>query len=150
MGRPGSADDDEQVWGALAAAGMDRYVASLDRGLDSRVGRLFPGGHDLSGGQWQRLALARLFYRNAEIVILDEPTSALDPEGEEAVFSQLRSALGSRIGFVISHRFSTVRIADRIVVLHHGRLIETGTHTELIAARGHYAKLFALQAAAYR
>jgi ABC-type multidrug transport system fused ATPase/permease subunit len=125
-------------------------VGRLPKGLDSMVGRLFEGGHDLSGGEWQRLALARLIYRNADIWILDEPTSALDPAGEAAIFSELREQLHGRIGIVISHRFSTVRIADRIAVIHDGRVDELGTHDELIALDGRYARLFELQAAGYR
>jgi len=114
------------------------------------VGRLFEGGHDLSGGEWQRLALARIMYRNADIWILDEPTSSLDPEAEAAIFAELKASLRGRIGIVISHRFSTVRIADRIAVVADGRITELGTHDELIKAQGRYAHLFELQAAGYR
>jgi ATP-binding cassette subfamily B protein len=114
------------------------------------VGRLFEGGHDLSTGEWQRLALARLLYREADVWILDEPTAALDAESEAAVFAELRQNLRGRTGIVISHRFSTVRVADRIAVLAGGRVAELGTHNELIAAGGTYARLFELQAAGYR
>src|SRR5262245_64408649 len=118
--------------------------------LESKVGRLFEGVHDLSGGEWQRLALARFMYRDADIWILDEPTSSLDPEAEAAIFAELKDNLKGRIGIVISHRFSTVRIADRIAVIVDGRVTEIGSHHELVAARGRYAELFELQAAAYR
>ncbi|MGH9200252.1 MAG: ATP-binding cassette domain-containing protein, partial [Vicinamibacterales bacterium] len=128
----------------------DWLVQKMTRGLDSRVGRLFEGGHDLSGGEWQRLALARFMYRDADIWILDEPTSSLDPEAEAAIFAELKDNLKGRIGIVISHRFSTVRIADRIAVIVDGRVAELGTHQELVAARGRYSELFELQAAAYR
>ena len=101
-------------------------------GLDSKVGRLFEGGHDLSGGEWQRLALARIMYRDADIWILDEPTSSLDPEAEAAIFAELKENLKGRIGIVISHRFSTVRIADRIAVIADGHVTELGTHEELL------------------
>ena len=141
---------DERVRRALAAAGLERLTSQLPDGLDTPVGRLFPGGRDLSGGEWQRLALARLHFRDADIWILDEPTAALDPEGEAAVFAELRAGVGRRMGLVISHRFSTVRIADRIAVLAEGRLVECGTHDELLAAGGRYAHLFELQAAGYR
>jgi ABC-type multidrug transport system fused ATPase/permease subunit len=150
MGAPDRPIDDEQVRTALEAAGLEAFVTGLERGIDTRVGRLFPGGHDISGGQWQRLALARLFYRDADILILDEPTSALDPEGEEATFRRLRDRLGDRCGLVISHRFSTVRVADTIAVLHRGELVEQGTHQCLMAEGGRYAHLFDLQAAGYR
>ncbi|MCC7001770.1 MAG: ABC transporter ATP-binding protein [Gemmatimonadaceae bacterium] len=150
MGRPSAPVDDERVWRALRDARAEGLVKKLPAGLDSRTGRLFEGGHDLSGGEWQRLAIARLLYRDADIWILDEPTSALDPEAEAAVFAELKANLKGRMGLVISHRFSTVRIADRIAVIGDGRIAELGTHEELLAARGTYARLFELQAAGYR
>jgi ATP-binding cassette, subfamily B, bacterial len=150
MGRPTAPVDDERVWRALRDARAEGLVKKLPAGLDSRTGRLFEGGHDLSGGEWQRLAIARLLYRDADIWILDEPTSALDPEAEAAVFAELKANLKGRMGLVISHRFSTVRIADRIAVIGDGRIAELGTHEELLAARGTYARLFELQAAGYR
>lgn len=150
MGRPTAPVDDDRVWRALRDARAEGLVKKLPAGLDSRTGRLFEGGHDLSGGEWQRLAIARLLYRDADIWILDEPTSALDPEAEAAVFAELKANLKGRMGLVISHRFSTVRIADRIAVIGNGRIAELGTHEELLAARGTYARLFELQAAGYR
>lgn len=150
MGRPGAVVDDERVQKALRDARADALVAKLPAGLDSRTGRLFEGGHDLSGGEWQRLAIARIMYRDADVWILDEPTSSLDPEAEAAVFAELKANLKGRIGIVISHRFSTVRIADRIAVIDDGRVQELGTHEELLAAKGRYARLFELQAAGYR
>ncbi len=150
MGRPSGPVDDERVMEALRDSRADWLVKKMTRGLDSRVGRLFEGGHDLSGGEWQRLALARFMYRDADVWILDEPTSSLDPEAEAAIFAELKDNLKGRIGIVISHRFSTVRIADRIAVIVDGRVTEIGSHSELVAARGRYAELFELQAAAYR
>ncbi len=150
MGRPSGPVDDERVMDALRDSRADWLVKKMTRGLDSRVGRLFEGGHDLSGGEWQRLALARFMYRDADIWILDEPTSSLDPEAEASIFAELKDNLKGRIGIVISHRFSTVRIADRIAVVVDGQVAELGTHSELVAARGRYAELFELQAAAYR
>ncbi|MGH9383744.1 MAG: ABC transporter ATP-binding protein [Vicinamibacterales bacterium] len=150
LGRPSGPVDDERVMDALKDSRADWLVQKMTRGLDSRVGRLFEGGHDLSGGEWQRLALARFMYRDADIWILDEPTSSLDPEAEAAIFAELKDNLKGRIGIVISHRFSTVRIADRIAVIVDGRVAELGTHQELVAARGRYSELFELQAAAYR
>ena len=150
MGRPDGKVDDERVMSALRDARSEWLVRKMPRALDSKVGRLFEGGHDLSGGEWQRLALARIMYRDADIWILDEPTSSLDPEAEAAIFAELKENLKGRIGIVISHRFSTVRIADRIAVIADGKVIELGTHDELLAADGRYAELFELQAAGYR
>jgi ATP-binding cassette subfamily B protein len=150
MGRPDVVADDERVMEALRRSRSDWLVKKMPNGLDSKVGRLFEGGHDLSGGEWQRLALARIMYRNADIWILDEPTSSLDPEAEAAIFAELKENLKGRIGIVISHRFSTVRIADRIAVVADGRVTELGTHEELLRAGGRYAQLFELQAAGYR
>jgi ATP-binding cassette, subfamily B, bacterial len=154
MGRPGGEvhdkANDERVMEALRDARSEWLLKKMPRGLDAKVGRLFEGGHDLSGGEWQRLALARIMYRNADIWILDEPTSSLDPEAEAAIFAELKENLKGRIGIVISHRFSTVRIADRIAVIADGRVTELGTHQELLRAAGRYAQLFELQAAGYR
>jgi len=142
--------DDEKVMKALRDSRSEWLVKKLTNGLDSKVGRLFEGGHDLSGGEWQRLALARIMYRNADIWILDEPTSSLDPEAEASIFAELKENLKGRIGIVISHRFSTVRIADRIAVIDEGHIKELGTHQELLAAGNTYARLFELQASGYR
>ena len=150
MGRPDGEVKDERVMEALRDARSDWLLKKMPRGLDSKVGRLFEGGHDLSGGEWQRLALARIMYRDADIWILDEPTSSLDPEAEAAIFAELKENLKGRIGIVISHRFSTVRIADRIAVIADGRISELGTHQELLRAQRRYAQLFELQAAGYR
>jgi ATP-binding cassette subfamily B protein len=150
MGRPDVAPDDQRVIDALRRSRSEWLVKKMPSGLDSKVGRLFEGGHDLSGGEWQRLALARIMYRNADIWILDEPTSSLDPEAEAAIFAELKENLRGRIGIVISHRFSTVRIADRIAVIAGGRVTELGTHEELLRSGGRYAELFELQAAGYR
>ena len=142
--------DDERVMKALKDSRSEWLVKKMSNGLDSKVGRLFEGGHDLSGGEWQRLALARIMYRNADIWILDEPTSSLDPEAEASIFAELKENLKGRIGIVISHRFSTVRIADRIAVIDDGHIKELGTHHELLAAGNTYARLFELQASGYR
>lgn len=150
LGRVERDGDDDEVLVALEAARADWLAKKLGNGLDAKVGRLFEGGHDLSGGEWQRLALARLMYRDADIWILDEPTAALDPEAEAGIFAELRANLKGRMGIVISHRFSTVRIADRIAVIGDGRVQELGTHEELLALSGRYAQLFEMQAAGYR
>jgi ATP-binding cassette subfamily B protein len=150
MGRPGHPVDDDRVIEALHDARSEWLLKRMPKGLDAKVGRLFEGGHDLSGGEWQRLALARIMYRDADVWILDEPTSSLDPEAEAAIFAELKENLRGRIGLVISHRFSTVRIADRIAVIADGKVAEIGTHDELVRAGGRYAQLFELQAAGYR
>jgi ATP-binding cassette subfamily B protein len=150
MGWPYVPAKEEKIIKALKDSRSEWLIKKLPNGLDSKVGRLFEGGHDLSGGEWQRLALARIMYRNSDIWILDEPTSSLDPEAEAAIFAELKENLRGRIGIVISHRFSTVRIADRIAVISDGGIAELGTHEDLLKAGGRYARLFELQAAGYR
>jgi ATP-binding cassette subfamily B protein len=150
FGRIDQESDDDAVWEALRKARAVEVVKKLPKGLDNHVGRQFEDGHDLSGGEWQRLALARLMYRDADVWILDEPTASLDPETEAEIFAELKANLQGRIGIVISHRFSTVRVADRIAVVDEGRIIELGTHEELLALEGRYAHLFNLQASGYR
>lgn len=150
FGRIGTPLDADKAHAALASARADGIVEEIGHGLDSVVGRLFEGGHDLSGGQWQRLALARLIYRDADLWILDEPTANLDPSAEAEIFAELRALLRGKMGIVISHRFSSVRMADRIYVLEHGRFVEKGTHDELMSLGGRYAEMFAVQAAGYR
>ena len=134
---------------AAAQSGADRFLERLPQGYRTRLGRQFFGGHELSVGQWQRLALARAFFRGGGFLILDEPTAALDPRAEHELFAQIRSLTEGRSVLLISHRFSSVRSADRIYVLGSGRIIESGTHETLMARGGHYAELFSLQAAAY-
>jgi len=142
--------DDEGVRAAAARSGSDVDAATLNAGLATMLGPIFAGGTDLSGGQWQRIALARLFFRDAPFVILDEPTAALDAKAEHALFASIRDLLAGRSVLLISHRFSSVREADRIYVLEEGAVVEHGTHEELIELGGRYAEMFTLQAAAYR
>lgn len=149
LGRPDDEPDEASVEAAARAAGAHAALSSLPQGYDTPLTRWFDGGHDLSGGQWQRVAIARAFYRNAQLVVLDEPSAALDPRAEFDLFSSLRRTLEGRSALVISHRFSTVRNADRIYVMDQGRVVESGSHGELMNRDGLYADLFRLQAAAY-
>ncbi len=140
--------DDREVDGSVSAAGAG-FLYDLDEGLDTLLGRMF-GGTDLSIGQWQRVAIARAFHRDAPLLILDEPTAALDPRAEHDLFQRVRELFEGRTVVLISHRYSTVTSADRIVVLDEGRIVEHGSHQELLELDGLYAELFNLQAAAYR
>jgi ATP-binding cassette subfamily B protein len=145
LGRVDEPPDPARVRSAAAAAGAQTMLEALPSGFDTVLSRMFAGGTDLSGGQWQRVALARSFYRDAPLVILDEPSASLDPRAEHELFATLRDALRGRTALFISHRFSTVRGADRIYVLHEGEIVEQGTHDELVARNGRYAELFRLQ-----
>ncbi|WP_299087641.1 MULTISPECIES: ABC transporter ATP-binding protein [Microbacterium] len=149
LGRPDAPPDDQRVAAAAASAGADGFLRTLPDGYRTLLTRLFEKGHDLSGGQWQRVAIARAMYRDAPLIVLDEPSAALDPRAEYELFSSLRRTLEGRSALVISHRFSTVRNADRIYVMDSGRIAEEGTHDELMLQDGVYAELFRLQAAAY-
>ncbi len=142
--------EEGRVRRAVERGGADTLVAELPQGLDTQLGRWFMDGAELSGGQWQKIALSRAFMREeADILILDEPTAALDAEAERAVFDRFRVLARGRTSLLISHRFPTVRMADRIVVIEHGRIIEQGSHDSLVQAGGRYAQLFQLQAEGY-
>ncbi|MEV6912584.1 ABC transporter ATP-binding protein [Amycolatopsis sp. NPDC051071] len=141
--------DRERIEESAKRAGADERIERLPNGYDSPLGRWFDQGVSLSGGEWQKIALARAFLREAPILILDEPTSALDAQAEHDLFSRLRELSQGRTTLYISHRFSTVRQAERILLLENGKVVEYGTHDELMAAKAGYADLFTLQAAAY-
>ena len=127
-----------------------QVIGKLPNGYDQMIGRRFDGGVDLSGGEWQKFALARAYMRDAQLLILDEPTATLDARAEYEVFRRFAELTKGRMAVLISHRFSTVRMADRILVLQNGRIFEQGTHAHLVALGGQYAELFELQAAGYR
>ena len=131
-------------------AGADEIAAKLPKGYDTPLTRKFEGGVELSGGEWQKVALARGFVRDAALVILDEPTAALDAEAEYRLFEQFRELVVGKTALLISHRFSTVRMADHIIVLEEGKAIESGSHDELVAQAGRYATLYEMQAGRYR
>ena len=135
---------------AIAQSGADKYIDTLPEGRNQILGKMFERGIDLSGGQWQKLALARAFYRNAPVLILDEPTSAIDAKAEYEIFQKVQSLQKDKTVVIISHRFSTVRNADRILVLEGGRIIEEGDHKKLMKEEGLYAELFNIQAQGYR
>lgn len=152
VGRVSTLDDPaarERVLAAARHAGADTYLEGLHAGFDTVLSKEFDGGEDLSVGQWQRVALARAFYRDAPFIILDEPTAALDPRAEFELFEKIRELFRGRSVLLISHRFSSVRMADRIYVLHEGRVVESGTHDELMELGGRYAELFTMQARAF-
>ncbi|MEY4579442.1 MAG: hypothetical protein RL701_4145 [Pseudomonadota bacterium] len=144
--------DDEAGWQRAGEKGLvSGFLDQLPHGYHTQLGRWFLAGRELSIGQWQKVALARAFMReSADILVLDEPTAAMDAEAEAEVFQRFRALSEQRMGIVISHRFSTVRMADQIVVLALGRIVEQGTHDELMRAAGRYARLFNLQAEGYR
>lgn len=139
----------DRIEAAAARAVAHNMINELPHGYDTLLDRTFAGGQDLSGGQWQRITAARGFLRDADLLIMDEPSSALDPRAEDALFQAIRDRQGHGITILITHRLANVRHADRIYVLHHGRLVEAGTHDDLLAGGGRYAELFTLQAAGY-
>lgn len=143
---------DEARWQSAAEKGTAHpVIEDLPEQYHTRLGRWFKSGRELSGGQWQKIALSRAFMRSgADILVLDEPTSAMDPEAEVQVFNHFRAMTHNQMAILISHRFSTVRMADQIMVLEHGTVLEQGTHEQLLQAGGRYARLFSLQAAGYR
>lgn len=150
VGRIADTSDRQRIIAAAEQSLADPVIRRLPEGYDQMLGRTFLKGQDLSGGEWQKLAIARAYMRDARIVILDEPTAALDARAEAEVFERFKSLAEGTTAVLISHRFSTVRMADRIVVLADGAVSEAGTHAELMAAKGRYAELFELQAAGYR
>jgi ATP-binding cassette subfamily B protein len=150
VGQIDDMDNRERIDAAARRSGADEVIAGLPLGYDQLVGRRFKTGVDLSGGQWQKIAIARAYMRDAQVMILDEPTAALDARSEFEVFERFKELSDDRTAVLISHRFSSVRMADRILVLAEGRLEASGTHEQLLAQGGRYAELYELQAAGYR
>jgi ATP-binding cassette subfamily B protein len=147
-----SSFEDETRWREAAEKGRaSEFIDTLPQGYHTQLGKWFRDGRELSGGQWQKIALSRAFMRlRADVLVLDEPTAAMDAQAEAEVFEHFRQLAKDRITILISHRFSTVRMADQIAVLDHGRIIERGSHEELMSLNGQYAHLFTLQARGYR
>ena len=150
VGRIDRAHQQADIESAAHKSLADTVVDKLSGGYDQMLGRRFEGGVELSGGEWQKIALARAYLRDAQLLILDEPTAALDARSELEVFERFAELTEGKMALLISHRFSTVRMADRIVVLEGGRLIEEGNHDQLMARAGVYAGMFEMQAASYR
>ncbi len=142
-------DNEERIRLATAQSGAAPIIEALPQKYETTLGRMFEKGHELSIGQWQKMALARAFMRRAPVVVLDEPTSSIDAESEAEIFSRLQQIAAGATTLLIAHRFSTVRMADRIIVIKQGKIIEDGTHQALLAVNGTYAHLFRLQAAGY-
>ncbi len=150
VGRAEVPHTDREIEYAAQKSLASEVVAKLQEGYDQMLGRRFESGVDLSGGEWQKLALARAYLRDAQLLILDEPTASLDARSELEVFERFAELTEGKMALLISHRFSTVRMADRIVVLEGGRLVEEGSHSQLMALGGRYAEMFEMQAANYR
>jgi len=150
VGRIEFLDDDQKIQAAAEKSLADGVISHLAGGYEQMLGRRFEGGVDLSGGEWQKLALARAYLRDAQVLILDEPTAALDARAEFEVFERFNELTAGKMALFISHRFSTVRMAERIVVLENGAISEEGSHRQLVDRGGTYASMFELQAASYR
>ena len=150
VGRIDDRNNEARIVEAAQRSLADTIIEKLPDGYQQMIGRWFKQGTNLSGGEWQKIAIARAYMRDAQLLILDEPTAALDARAEHEVFRRFVELTNDKCAVLISHRFSTVRMADRIIVLHEGKLLEHGTHEELLAAKGQYSELFQLQAAGYR
>jgi len=150
IGKVSDADDLEKITEAARKSMAAQVIERLQFGYEQMLGRRFDGGVDLSGGEWQKIALARAYLRDSQLLILDEPTASLDARSEREVFRRFSELTHGKMALLISHRFSTVRKADRILVLEDGKIAEEGCHSELVQLGQRYSKMFELQAANYR
>ncbi|MGH9562861.1 MAG: ATP-binding cassette domain-containing protein, partial [Terracidiphilus sp.] len=150
LGRVEHCDDESRIQAAARKSFAEQVIRRLPKGFQQTLGVRFEGGVELSGGEWQRIALARAYLRDAQVLILDEPTAALDARSEHDLFQRFADLTTQKMSLLISHRFSTVRMADRILVLEDGKIAEQGPHDELVKYGGRYAEMFELQAANYR
>ena len=139
-----------RIYCAAEKSGAVKFIPSLPEQYDTQLHREWSGGIQLSLGQWQKIAISRIFMKDFPLVVLDEPTASLDPNAEYEIYKQFRELMEGRTSILIAHRFSTVKLADEILVLQDGKIIEKGNHTELIKLDGEYAKLYSMQAEAYR
>ena len=150
MGKIQAVDDQALIKNAAMLSGADEFIRKLPNRYDQLLGTAFANGEQLSIGQWQRIALAKVFMRDSPIIILDEPTAAVDAKTENEIFNKVMSLIKDKSVIMVSHRFSTVRKADEIIVLKEGKIVEKGRHEELIQLDGEYAQMFNLQAQAYQ
>jgi ATP-binding cassette subfamily B protein len=150
MGRIEQRSNSSMIRAAARKSLAEAVIQRLPYGYEQTLGCRFEGGVDLSGGEWQKIALARAYLRNAQLLILDEPTASLDARSEHEVFKRFAELTARKMAVLISHRFSTVRMADRILVLENGKIAEQGHHDQLVVRGGRYSEMFALQAASYR
>jgi ATP-binding cassette, subfamily B, bacterial len=150
LGKPDAPIDENAIQAAAENADAVEYINNLSQGFDNLLSERYKGGIKLSTGQWQKLAIARFFYRNAPLLIFDEPTASIDAMSEYNIFNRIYSFFKDKTVILISHRFSTVRNADRILVLNHGKIVEEGTHEELMKLGGEYTRSFTLQAEGYK
>ena len=143
-------NDEKAMKEAANKSGAAEFIERLPKKYDTILGKEFEDGEELSGGQWQKLAIARAFYEEPPVLILDEPTSAIDAEAEYEIFNNLEKQYKNKTLILVSHRFSTVRNANKIIVIDHGKIVESGSHKELMSLGGEYSKLFSIQAKGYR